>query len=64
MTPRADRLDELLAKIRILHLEAGHDAIVRLGAWLSHSRNCARVTMAEPCDCGLQAELATHRWSI
>jgi len=43
---------------------AMHDAIVRLSPWLSHLRRCARVTEAAPCDCGLQAALARHRWSI
>jgi hypothetical protein len=44
--------------------EAVHHAIVRLSPWMAHSRRCARVTAAAPCDCGLQAELRQHRWSI
>lgn len=44
--------------------EAIHQAVVRLSPWLSHHAVCARVTRAAACDCGLQAELHPHRWSI
>lgn len=40
-----------------------HEAIVRLSPWTGHHAQCARVTQAAECDCGLNAELKKHQWS-
>ena len=43
--------------------KAIHEAVVRLSPWTAHHQGCARVTDADECDCGLQAELKNYAWS-